>query len=511
LTYLPLVFGLLSLTAPTPIQSQPMKLPAGPEDLKPEPLAEPPAEVVPEKLPQPKSPDELLATLKLNITNIPELTGVKLTAISAVEKTPTGELLKLAGSIPTEDVRPKLKDRCDSVLKIFTENKVLTGGPYTVDVTAMEVISLPKPPMPMPMPPIDTTTTVEQRIADVLHRKLFGPDRAIQGRLTGVTAMKDGTVYLYGWVHEPLMRIVAEKEAPTILNNAVRTDNLPGPYLKVDASSLRVYPSPIYALVESSLPTGPEAAGFKVFSAELTPSGVLELVGVAASEEQKNAMKSRISRAVAMAIDGGAFPKAKFERADLNRVFVGSSAVEELLAIESLCPSKSGHCVRGQLYVPESGELILTGIVESQPSLDLVVARLQNIPGLNRVDATNVLIRQGGGFRPGQPMGTLTDAHDALGRSDWQGVLANATSVIRNAVPNSQATVRAWYLRAAANIAMGRRQEAAGDLRMGQAQAEHVVGGDPYSLTLERFQGPVRIALSNLLRDGPLTVASGRR
>jgi hypothetical protein len=305
------------------------------------------------------------------------------------------------------------------------------------------------------------------------------------------------------------MKAVLATEGKKLLDDAVKAKTLPGPYTRLDTTGLRRYPNEIFGILEASLPDAPGLEGFRLVFAELTPDGVLRLVGLAASEDQKQAVKKQAVAVMNNAVQSGALPMGTmFETVDVARVRVGSSKVDELLLLESLIQTRPNRVVLAQLYIPERGELHLTGIVESEASRNRIVDEVKKFPGVKAVDGSKVLVRQSTGLQPGEPTGTLMDAYDALGRNACNEMLQAATASVRNAAPGSTASVNAWYMRAAAHMMQGRRQEALGDLRVAQALAQQVVGGDGYYSSLERFQGPLRIQMSDLMRAGASGVVS---
>lgn len=432
---------------------------------------------------QPTLKDDILQTLKLSIEDLDDFKGVKITGVDLKP----GELVELSGQVPSSAIKPRLKDLCETVLKNAVEGKTLKGGPYKVDLVGMVDLSLPP----------------EKRLIEVLNTRLFGKDKPIQGKLTDAVISPEGVVTLKGSVLAEEMKAVLAAEGKKLLDDAVKAKTLPGPYTRLDTTGVRRTPNEVFGILEASLPDAPGLEGFRLVFAELTPDGVLRLAGLAASEDQKQAVKKQAVAVMNNAIQSGALPMGtKFETVDVARVRVGSSKVDELLVLESTLKTRPDRVVRAQLYLPDRGELHLTGIVESEASKKQIIDEMKKFPGVKVVDASKVLVRQSSGLQPGEPAGTLLDAYDALGRNASQEVLQAATASIRNAAPTSTASVNSWYMRAAAHMMLGRRQEALGDLRVAQALAQQVVGGDGYYSTLERFQGPLRIQMSDLMREG---------
>lgn len=281
-----------------------------------------------------------------------------------------------------------------------------------------------------------------------------------------------------------------------------------------DPKSGRPAPNVEYTVLDKALKAEKAPAdlgGFKLIAVALQPSGRLDLAGLAASDEQVILARRFAVQVLTEAIEKGQFVRPEFkdrdakliiQTTDTKNVRIGTSPVEELLVLEGLISRRPGRILRAQYYQAEQGLLVLSGIVESEAVRKQVVADLERLPILQRVDATNVLVRQSSGLRPGEPAGTLLDAYDALGRCDAHHLLLTTTAVIRNAAPGAGGSASAWYLRAAAHLGQGRRQEAVGDLRVAHALAENLVGADPFFTTLERVQGPMRIALSRLRAIG---------
>ncbi len=426
-----------------------------------------------EKQPQAK---DVLAILKLSLKDLDELKEVEITGATVHPN----KMIELSGRIPNAGVKPKLQMSAEAALENAFKAK------YKVDVSAL----------------VDMSVPAEKRLIDLLNARLFGPGKPLQGKVSEAT-VKGDVVVLKGTVLAEGMKAVLETEGKKLLDEAVRVKNLPGPYARIDTSALRRLPNELFGVLQSSLADSPDLAGFKLIYAELTPEGVLRLAGLIAQEEQRAALKRRTIEVVKNAVAAGNLPMAPMlTELDLSKVRVGSSSSDELLVVESLLPTQPIRVVRGQQYDPASGELYLTGIVESEASRDRVTEFLQRLPLLRKVDTSNVLVRQSSGLEPGQPTGTLLSAQDALGRCDRTAMLESATASVRNAAPNSTSAVNSWYLRAAAHLMLGKRQAALGDLRVAHALAEQVVGGSGYYSTLERFQGPMRIELSKLLREG---------
>lgn len=440
--------------------------------------------------PEQPEPKDVLDILKLSLKDLDDLKGVEVVRVAV-----RPGVVELVGQVPSAGHKPKLKDRAEAALKNAVEAKKLKGGPFAVDVAGM----------------IDASAPVDARLVEVLNARLFGPGKPLQGKLTEA-GVKDGVVAVKGSILAEGMKAALEKEGKAVLDEAVAAKLLPGPYARVDASQLRRYPNEVFGILDASLRDAPELAGFKLIYAEMTPAGVLNLAGLVGSEDQRPALKQRAIAAVTNAVESGKLPKEPaLERVDLTKVRVGSSPVDEMLVVESLLPAAPTRVLRTQWYAPDKGELYLAGLVESDASKARLIDELSRLPLVRKVDVGGVLVRQTGLPLPGEPTGTLLDAYDALGRKDADALLVAATASIRNAAPNSAAALNSWYLRAAAHQMMGRRQEAIGDLRVAQALAENLAVAGGYYATLERFQGPQRLALSNLLREGPRAVVGGGR
>jgi hypothetical protein len=467
-----------------------------------------------ETLPPPKQKNEALLKV-LNVSIMDKFPGVVITDIIITDKE-----IDVFGRVPNGEGREELRKAIKAALVL--QKAIADNSPHIVEVEGLIRLK-------------ELQDAHDKEVARFLNHRLIGPRGPVEGKLTDVTIGPEGVVVLRGSVCRGSHLTILERETLRILEEAVQAKNLTRRPNRIDVSQVRRHPNAVFALLDRSLRDLPELVGFKLIYADLSPGGLLELAGLAATEEQLGLVKLRARAVIDNAIANEALPMAKLERIDMTRVLVGSSTVDELLVIELLAPARPTRVVRAQVYRPEAGELILSGVVESVASRDQIVGFLECLPILRRVDATNVLVRQSVGFRPGEPMGTLPDAFDALGRmapatikipgknhcdppqvftlavtgNQPQEILQAATATIRNAVPTSPQALNAWYLRAAAHLMLGQRQEAVGDLRVAVALAQNFVGVDSYYVTLERFQGPVRIALSNLLRAGPLVVVSG--
>jgi hypothetical protein len=463
-----------------------------------------------DKQPGPKTKDEALrAALQSSIKDVPALKDVVITDLVITDKG-----IEILGRVPDARVLPELRKRVKDALENL--KAIPKDSPHVVDVEGViRQDALEK--------------EHDREVGRFLNHRVFRPGTKAQGRLTEVIVGPDGVVVLRGSVSKADMRALVEAEAMKALDDAFKSGNLPRRHKRVDAAALRRYANEVFGILESSLRDQPDLVGFKLIHAELTPAGLLDLAGLAASEEQKGLAKQRAVKAIVNAIETGALPKGVVERVDMTKVLIGSSAVDELLVIELLAPGRPTRVVRASLYFPDRGVLILSGIVESEAVRTQIVQRLEALPILERVDVTNVLVRQSGGLRPGEMLGTMQDANDALGRmtpptvvipskercerpqvlalpipgNPPEEMLQAATASLRNSAPGSAASLNAWYMRAAAHLMQGRRQEAIGDLRVAQTLAQFTIGVDSYYTTLERFQGPIRIALSNLLREGP--------
>lgn len=268
-----------------------------------------------------------------------------------------------------------------------------------------------------------------------------------------------------------------------------------------DTTGLRPGRGKLLGILNAGLPKAPELGDVRLLAAELRPTGALHLVALVADERERAALATWANDALLLAVDRGYLrPDHHLERFDLAGVRVGSSARDELLAIESLLPPDAAGVVRLQRLDRRAGEIALAGVVETAAVRDALVHEMGRVSDVRHVEAGNLLVRQPEGAPATALSGLRTDALDALGRNDGERVLQATAALVRH-VPSGLLAVEAWYLRAAGHLLLGRRQDAIGDLRVAEALARPL-GGYRYHALLERFQGPARIALSDLVEAG---------
>jgi len=254
-----------------------------------------------------------------------------------------------------------------------------------------------------------------------------------------------------------------------------------------DATGLRPGRGKLLAALQAAQPQATGLGDVRLLAAELRPTGVLHLVALVADDRERAALVTWANDALLLAVGRGYLrPDHPLERFELTGVRVGYRALDELHAIETLLPA----AVRVGRYDPDAGVIALSGVVPSPAARDALVRELGRVAAVRRVEADGVLVRSA--TPPTVDPGRLrTDALDALGRNDPAGLLRAADAWVQA----DPAAVEAWHLRAAAHLLLGRRSAAVGDVRVAAG-----LGVRPP--LPERFQGPARIALSDLIEAG---------
>ncbi len=119
---------------------------------------------------------------------------------------------------------------------------------------------------------------------------------------------------------------------------------------------------------------------------------------------------------------------------------------------------------------------------------------------VTKVDVDNIICAKPA-YRDAEEL-FYTEAMSAITKQDGAEMATKSKQVIIRGGLSSSLTARAWYLYAAGQLIQGQKAKAIGALRMGSALEETETKKNYYS-TLERFQGPYRLQLSELLEKGP--------
>jgi hypothetical protein len=183
------------------------------------------------------------------------------------------------------------------------------------------------------------------------------------------------------------------------------------------------------------------------------------------------------------------------------KMVVGSTDFDRLLALKSICPVDYPRLVRVQYYAPRTGEIDLTGVVESARAPAQLRALVESLPVVGKVDVSEVIVADPEEVRGGM-LASYNRAMAALGQGSGQELVTAATEVIRAGKGGSRIEANAWFLRGAGHLLLNQRRKAVGDLRVA-ALLEEKLPGTSYHEALERFQGSGRKELQELLRLGP--------